>query len=124
MAAPNLVNVTEILGRSMGADLGTGSNTDILTNGSSSGKVLKINSIIVANVDGSANADVDVIFYDASATASIHLAKLVEIPAKSTLVVLGKDAPIYLEEGDKIQAKASAAGDLEIVVSFEILDDA
>ena len=39
-----------------------------------------------------------------------HLAKTVSVPADSTLIVLGKDAPIYLEEGDKIQALASAAG--------------
>ena len=122
MAAPNLVNVSSILGKTMGANISTSAETDILT--CPSDKVLKINSIIVANVDGTNNADVDVIFYDASATASMHLAKEVTVPNKSTLIVLGKDAPIYLEEGDKIQAKASAAGDLEIVVSFEVLDDA
>ena len=121
MAAPNVVNVSSIYGKTTGLAL-TSSSQDVLT--CAADKLLKVNSIIVANVDGSDAADVDVIFYDASATASIHLAKVVTVPSKSTLVVLGKDAPIYLEEGDKIQAKASAAGDLEIVVSFEILDDA
>ena len=53
-----------------------------------------------------------------------HLAKAVTVPSKSTLVVLGKDAPIYLEENDRIQAHASATGDLEIVISYEELDDA
>ena len=71
METPNLVNVTSILGKTRGADLGTGSDTDIsLTNGSSSNKVLKINSIIVANVDGSnVNTTVTCSFYDGSATA-------------------------------------------------------
>ena len=121
MAAPNIVNVSSIIGKTQGGALATtlGDWVTCLTD-----KLVKVNSIIVANVDGSTNADVDVIFYDASATASIHLAKLVEIPAKSTLVVLGKDAPVYLEEGDKIQALANAAGDLEIIVSYEELDDA
>ena len=123
MAAPNVVNVTSIYGKTVGAALGT-STGDVLVNTAGSGKLLKLNSIIVANVDGSSNADVTVYFYDLSATTPFHIAKSVEIPAKSTLVVLGKDAPIYLEEGDKIMALATAAGDLEIIVSYEELDDA
>ena len=122
MAAPNVVNVTSIIGKTQGSALTT-SNADQLV--CATDKLVKVNSIIVANVDGSSTADVDVSFVDSSSgNLVLHLAKGVTVPSKSTLVVLGKDAPIYLEEGDKIQAKASAAGDLEIVVSFEILDDA
>ena len=121
MPAPNVVNVTSIIGKTQGGALATslGDWVVCLTD-----KLIKVNSIIVSNVDGATSADATVIFYDASDTASIHLAKVVTVPAKSTLIVLGKDAPIYLEEGDKIQAQASVAGDLEIIVSFEILDDA
>ena len=121
MAAPNVVNVTSIIGKTQGGAVATTLGDWVVC---PTDKLIKVNSVIVSNVDGSAPADVDVIFYDSSATASVHLAKTVTVPAKSTLIVLGKDAPIYLEEGDKIQAKASAAGDLEIVTSFEILDDA
>ena len=122
MAAPNIVNVTSIYGKTMGAALGTSANTDILT--CPSNKVLKINSIIVANVDGSNAATVTVHFYDNSATARYNLAHTVTVPADSTLVVLGKDSPIYLEESDQIEAEASAASDLEMVISYEELDDA
>ena len=122
MAAPNVVNVTSIIGKTQGSDLTT-SNADQLV--CATDKLVKINSIIVSNVDANNAADVDVSFVDSSSgNLVLHLAKGVTVPTKSTLIVLGKDAPIYLEEGDKIQAKASAAGDLEIVVSFEILDDA
>ena len=122
MAAPNVVNVTSITGKTQGSALTT-SNADQIV--CATDKLVKVNSIIVANVDGTNAADVDVSFVDSSSgNLVLHLAKTVTIPAKSTLVVLGKDAPIYLEEGDKIQAKASAAGDLEIVLSFEELDDA
>ena len=121
MAAPNVVNVTSIYGKTMGGTLST-SNADMVT--CPTDKLLKINSIIVANVDGTNAADVTVQFYNAGDTTSYHLAKTITVPADSTLVVLGKDAPIYLEEGDKIQALASAAGDLEIIVSYEELDDA
>ena len=124
MAAPNLVNVTSILGKTMGAALGTGSNTDILGNGTSSNKVLKINSIIVANVDGSNDSTLTCSFYDNDNTARYKLAHSVDVPAKSTLVVIGKDSPIYLEEGDQIEANAGHASRLTIVISYEELDDA
>ena len=121
MAAPNIVNVTSIYGKTMGGAITT-SNSDMVT--CPTDKLLKINSIIVANVDGTNSADVTVQFYNAGDTTSYHLARTISIPADSTLVVLGKDAPIYLEEGDKIQAQATAAGDLEIIISYEELDDA
>lgn len=122
MAAPNIVNVTSIFGKTMGAALGTSANTDILTCGAD--KVLKINSIIVANVHGSNNVDVNVKFYDNSTTTRYALASTVQVPADSTLIVLGKDSPIYLEESDQIEASASATSSLEIIISYEELDDA
>lgn len=122
MAAPNLVNVTSILGKTMGAALGTNTDTTILT--CASNKVLKINSIIVANVDGTNSADLTVKFFDNSASTSYRIANTVAVPADSTLVVVGKDSPIYLEESDQIRGGASAASDLEIVISYEELDDA
>ena len=122
MAAPNLVNVTSILGKTMGANLGTTVTSDVLT--CPSDKVLKINSIIVSNIDGSSSADVSVYFYDDSATARYSIATTVAVPADSTLVVIGKDSPIYLEESDQIEAGASATNDLAIIISYEELDDA
>ena len=122
MAAPNLVNVTSILGKTKGAVLTTTDTTTILACGAD--KVLKINSIIVANVDGTNSADVTVYFYDSTATARYQIASTVAVPADSTLVVIGKDSPIYLEESDQIEASASAASDLDIIISYEELDDA
>jgi len=122
MAAPNLVNVTSIYGRTQGAALGTTTTTDILI--CPSDKVLKINSIIVANIDGTNSADATVYFYDSSASLRLAIADAVTVPAKSTLVVIGKDSPIYLAESDQIEAGASATSDLHLIISFEELDDA
>ena len=122
MAAPNVVNVSSIYGKTTGLAL-TSSSQDILT--CAANKLLKINSIIVANVDGSNQDAVTVGWYNADNTTTFKLAHSVDVPAKSTLIVLGKDSPIYLEEGDKITALGVAAsGDLEIIVSYEELDDA
>ena len=122
MAAPNVVNVSSIYGRTTGLAL-TSSSQDVLT--CAANKLIKVNSIIVANVDGTNADDVTVKWYNADNTTAFSLASTVTIPADTTLVVLGKDAPIYLEEGDKIQALGVASsGDLEIIVSYEELDDA
>lgn len=122
MAAPNIVNVTSIYGKTMGAALGTTLTTDILT--CPANKVLKINSAIVSNVDGANSADATVYFYDSSAATRYALAYTITVPADTTMVVLGKDSPIYLEESDQIEAGASLTGDLEIIISYEEIDDA
>jgi len=122
MAAPNVVNVSSIYGKTAGLAL-TSSSQDVLT--CAADKLIKVNSIIVSNVDGTNADDVTVKWYNADNTTAFSLASTVTVPADTTLVVLGKDAPIYLEEGDKIQALGVAAsGDLEIIVSYEELDDA
>ena len=122
MAAPNIVNVSSILGKTRGQPLTTTTTAGILT--CSSDKVLKINSIIVSNVDGSNAADATVTFYDNDVSTTYHLAKTVTVPNDATLIVVGKDAPIYLEESDEIRGGASADNDLEVVISYEELDDA
>lgn len=122
MAAPNIVNVSSIFGKTIGAALGTTVTTDILT--CPANKVLKINDIIISNVDGTNAADATVYFFDSSAAARYALAFTIAVPAGSTLVVLSKDTSIYLEESDQIEAGASAAGDLNIIISYEELDDA
>ena len=66
MAAPNLVNVSSIYGKTLGAALNTNVNNPILANAGGSNKLWKINSIIVANVDGSTASDVSVEFFDGS----------------------------------------------------------
>ena len=94
----------------------------MLANSASSDKLLKINSIIVANVDGTNSADVTISWYDGSSDR--HLAKTVAVPADTTLVVLSKESPIYLEEGQSIRGGASANSDLEVIISYDELDDA
>ena len=122
MAAPNILSATSIYGKTVGRALDTTLTTGVLT--CAANKVLKINSIIVSNIDGSAAADLTASFYDSTAATSYQIASTVSVPADSTLIVLGKDSPIYLEESDEIRAGASANGDLVMIVSYDELDDA
>lgn len=119
MANPNIVNVTSILGKTVGAAVTT-TMTALVTNTSGSGQVYKVNNLIVSNVDGTNPADITVEFFD-NQTGSWNLASTITVPADATLVVLSKETAIYLEENDSIRVQASANGDLEAVCSYEII---
>ena len=121
MAAPNLVNVTSIIGKSVTVNLTTTNATAVINNPASSGKVFKVNSLYVANVDGSAAALITINYYsqdDIGGTAT-EIVSTVSVPADATLVVISKDSQIYLEEDRSIGATASVANDLKIVASYE-----
>jgi hypothetical protein len=57
MAAPNIVGVSTITGKSAGIAVTT-SAAAIVANGAGSNKVFKVNALYVSNVDGTNNADV------------------------------------------------------------------
>jgi hypothetical protein len=121
MAAPNIVNVTSIIGKTVTADLTTTAATSVLSNAASSNLVLKINTLIVSNVDPSASCDVTVSLYSAAALGGtpIQIASTISIPADTSLIVISKDTPVYLEENRSIGATASVANDLKVVCSYE-----
>lgn len=116
MAAPNIVNVATITGKTAVQSITT-SVTAIVSNAAASGKVIKINSLIVANIDGTNSANLTVDLYR-SATA-YALASTIAVPSDATLVVISKENSIYLEEGDDLRLTASANGDLQAVCSYE-----
>ena len=118
MAAPNIVNVTTITGKTAVQSVTT-TISAIVTNATSSGTVVKVNSLTVANIDGTNAADITVDIFRSS--TSYKLASTITVPADATLVVISKDNSIYLEEGDSIRCQASATGDLQAVCSYEII---
>ena len=124
MANPNIVNVTSILGETTYAALTTTLNTVLLANSAASGKVYKVNSIMVANVDGTSAADVtvDINTSAAGSGTSYALASTISVPADATLNLIDKNSSFYLMEDKSIIGGASAAGDLEIVISYEVIN--
>jgi hypothetical protein len=128
MANPNIVAVTSILGGNLGFNLSNTLTATLATVGS--GVVVKVNRITVANVDGTNAADVDLFvdglttagatgFAGTGADATVYLAKTVSVPADATLVLV--DTPIYLMEGDVLKGGASASGDLDLFISYEVI---
>ena len=130
MANPNIVSVSSIYGGNAGWNLSSTLTATLLT--VDADKIVKINSIICSNVDGTNSATLN-LYVDGmgsgasgvtttGADATIYLAKTIAVPADATLVIL--NTPIYLMEADVLKGGASAASDLDLFVSYEIIDDA
>lgn len=116
MAAPNLKSPTTITGKTARYAV-TATLANALANSAASGKAFKINSVYCANVDGAAAADIDLTIYDG--TTDFYLAKTIVVPADATQLLVTREGYLYLEEGNSLRAKASAASDLELVIGYE-----
>jgi hypothetical protein len=121
MAAPNMVQMTSIIGKSSFVSLTTTGRTTFINNPASSGKVYKVNMVQVSNVDGTVAADITIDVHDATfgGGTAYSLAKTVSVPADASLVVIDKNTAIYLEENTSMTAIAGSASDLMIVASYE-----
>ena len=121
MANPNLVNVAAIYGNNSSVSLTTTSATSVVSNAASSGKVYKINMIMVANVDGTNAADITINKYSAAALGgtAFPIASTISVPADATLIVLDKTTALYLLENESIGATAGTASDLVVTCSWE-----
>ena len=121
MAAPNIVNVSTITGKTAKIALSTTSATTLVSNAASSNQVFKINMIQVANVDGTNACDVTVDVHSAASGGgtAYSLISTASVAADSAMVVLDKNTALYLEENTSITATAGTANDLEVLVSYE-----
>lgn len=121
MANPNIVNVAAIYGENSSVSLTTTNATSIVSNAASSGKVYKINTLMVANVDGTNAADITINKYSAAALggSAFPIASTVSVPADATLIVIDKTTAIYLKENESIGATAGTASDLVVTCSWE-----
>jgi hypothetical protein len=116
MAAPNIVNVSTIIGKTSVQIVGT-SPTAIVSNSGDSNKVFKINGLVISNVDGNDPKEVTVDLFRGS--TSYKIISTVTIPSDASLVVISKSTSIYLEEGDSIRCVADEADKLHAICSYE-----
>ena len=119
MATVNIVNVTSIQGFNMCGAVTT-SATDVID--VPADVIYKINTVIISNVDGTNSANITASVSRDNGSNYFHIAKTVAVPADSTLSIL--DTPLYLRAGDVLEGGASANSDLQLVVSYEVIDDA
>ena len=120
MATPNIVNVTTINGKNAMGVLSDTNRTTMID--VAADKLVKVNTIIIANIDGTNAADVTIEVSNDDGSTYFKLANTISVPADSSLDFLSN--PIYLDETDILAVTAGAANDLSYFVSYEELDDA
>ena len=130
MAAPNIVNVTTITGVTTfhaGIAVTTGGKgalgiTTVVSNAASSGKVLKINSLVAAGIGATTGVTLQYFNHvnHASAASTVSIGMTMAVPTFSTLAIITKDNSVYLEENTALGIFAQpVAGTIDVVCSYE-----
>ena len=119
MATPNIVNVATINAKNAAGAITT--SRAVVVNVDDE-KIAKINTILIANIDGSNAADVTIEVSTDNGSSYVAIASTISVPADATLSFL--ENPIYLDETDILAVTASANSDLTYAVSYELLKDA
>ena len=118
MATPNIVNVATINAKNAAGAITTSRASAIDVPAE---KVAKVNTILIANIDGTNAADVTIEVSIDNGSNYVAIAKTISVPADATLSFL--ENPIYLDETDILAVTASAANDLTYFCSYEEITD-
>jgi hypothetical protein len=130
MAAPNIASLTTITGKTTYFTPSGTTAVVLLQNAASSNTVLKINQIVVANVDGTNAVDCTVSIYSNGGVAqgsapsggtAYPIASTISVPADASLIVVDKTTGIYLEENTCISITSGTASKLTFSVSYELM---
>lgn len=130
MAAPNILGLTTATGKTTYFNPSGTTAVVLLANAASSNKVLKINQIVAANVNGTSAVDATVSIYTNGAVAqgsapsggtAYPIASTISVPADASLIVVDKTTQIYLEEGTSITVTSGTASGIAYTVSYEEL---
>ena len=121
MAAPNIVNVTNIYGKTTYLTPANATSNVLLANAAGSGKVFKVNMIVAANVDGTSAVDVTVAINTAAAGSgtSYPLVSTVNVPADASLIVTDKSTSFYLEEDKSVVVTSGTSSKIAYSISYE-----
>lgn len=95
--------------------LSTTTVTDVYQAPASAGNVAIVLSIMCANVNGTAAADVSIIKTNSSNTEQSRLAHTIPVPADTSLEVVANK--VVLKAGEKLRAQASAANFINVTIS-------
>jgi len=120
MAAPNIVNVATITGKTNVIKSLTTTATSLIANAGSSGKVFKVNSIIAANT-ASSDSDVTLTVDLFRSSVAHKIINDITIGAGSAFTPIEKNLVLYLEEGDTIRCTAGTgdSGLIDVIGSYE-----
>lgn len=130
MAAPNILALNTATGKTTYLTPSGTSAVVLLQNAASSNKVLKINQIVAANVNGTNAVDCTVSIYTNGGVAqgsapsggtAFPIASTISVPADASLIVVDKTTQIYLEENSSIIVTSGTANGITYSISYEDL---
>jgi len=116
MANPNIVNVTTINGNTAVQNITT-TPTAIVTNSAASGKIYKVNVLVVSNIDTSNSATLTVDLFRSS--SAYPIINNITVSINTAYTPIDKTLCLYLLEGDSIRLTANANSRLTAVCSWE-----
>ena len=123
MAAPNIVNVATITGITTwkaGINLESAGVSVIVTNAASSGKVLKVNSLVATGIGETTGVTTKIFNKAAGIGNSVSIGTTMSVLTYSSLAVISKDMSLYLQEDQSIGVfKQASLGDIDVVCTYE-----
>ena len=114
MAAPNIAAAQNAYGHTAVQAVTTGATAIV---SGSTGHLMKVVSLIVANVGSGATADITADLYRSN--TAYRIGYTITVPPKTSVVLIVKDSPIYVEEADTLRLTASANSMLEATATYE-----
>jgi len=119
MTLSNILDVELVRGQTaMRKFVVSSANTTLIENLPSSDELLKINSIYASNLsEGPQNVSLFLV----RNSISYSIASNIEVTRNQSLVLVSKNSPIILEQGDSLTVSSSASeiGGVEIIASYE-----
>ena len=113
MAEQNIANVTTIYGRTTTVVNLSTTNSTVFT--TAANQIVKVNTVMAANKTGS-SVTVNLLYNN-----SAYIAYGISIPPGSSIALVGKDTPIYVEESETLTASAGTASAIDLVISYEVI---
>lgn len=122
MANPNMLSLTSITGQQVEIALSVNTLVQLLSNAAASNQLYKVNAIYVCNTDNATAYPITVATYSAAALGGTGypIASTLSVPPNSTVVVVDKDANMYVNEDRSIGITAGTANKLVVTASYEI----
>ena len=120
MATPNIISAATVNGFTVNGAVTT-SNQDIVDVAAE--YVYKINTIIIANIDGTNAATVTIGVSTDGGSNYHNIAHTVSVPADAVLVAIDRNSSFYLDETDRLRIVAGSNSDLVYLVSGEKMTD-
>ncbi len=125
MAMPNFLALSNLAAK---VSIGTLSNASLISQNivvAASSTTVAIRNLTIASANANlyfttSNANVNIAVFDSSAGTTKFVQFDYNIPVKSTGYFASVTAPIYLEEGDALQANATFNLTLDYTCSYEV----